>query len=258
MRTLIAIHKMFWFGILCLFTFPALAFWRLFFKNTRFFHTIAKTFHFLTCKIFGIQVVIKGDINKDKTIYVGNHLSYIDIPLLGSFLNATFISKQDVRKWPVLGPLAILADTVFISRQRDAVQKCIDDIYKRIAQDRSLILFPEGTSTDGTSVLPFKSSLFELFLNEKIKNNLTVQPFTITPLETNRVPVIDQNNLDEYAWYGDMDLEPHMWQLAKSKGIKVLVTFHQPHNAADYNDRKTFSLDCFNAVKKGQIDNSPR
>ncbi|MEM7618621.1 MAG: 1-acyl-sn-glycerol-3-phosphate acyltransferase, partial [Pseudomonadota bacterium] len=114
MRTLIAIHKMFWFAILCLFTFPMLGIWRVCFNKTDFFHLIPKTFHILTGKIFQIKIEVIGSPSQEHAIYLGNHLSYIDIPVIGSILDATFIAKQDVKGWPIFGWLAFLAETIFI------------------------------------------------------------------------------------------------------------------------------------------------
>ncbi len=257
MRTLIAIVKIFWFAILCLLTFPTLAIWNVFFSHSRFHHVISKTFHKLTCEIFGVKKIIIGNISQNQTVYVGNHLSYIDIPLLGSFLNATFISKIEVKSWPVLGQLALLADTIFIRRDRESASQCIEDIQKRILKNRSLILFPEGTSSNGASIIPFKSSLFELFLSEKIKDSLIVQPFTIIPQTIHGKGVSSINDHDGYAWYGDMSLAPHLWMLAKSKGVEIKIIFHEPHKASTFNNRKAFSNTCYADSFKGLKDNSP-
>ncbi len=255
MRPLIAAHKIFWFILLCFITIPLIAIWCFIFNHTKVFHAVARLYYTLTRKIFFVSYEIKGNISRDHTVYVGNHLSYIDIPLLGSFLNATFVAKEEVKKWPILGVLSTLAKTVFISRTPEKAQSAVAQMHDMINQNRSLILFPEGTSTQGDSVLPFKSSLFEIFLSEKVKEPLFIQPFTIIPIETDGKAVRTHKNLDRYAWYGDMNLEPHLWQLAKSKGMKVRILFHPPYQASHFDNRKKLTVACFDDVSNGLHEN---
>lgn len=257
MRTLIACYKMFCFALLCAFTFPILAIWRACFSKTDLFHAIPKTFHTLTCKIFQIKIETVGKPTEEHAIYLGNHLSYIDIPVIGSVLDATFISKDDVKSWPVFGWLALLAETVFISRSRDAAQKCINDISEMIERDRSLILFPEGTSSRGSNVIPFKSSLFELFLNESIKDKLLIQPFTLSIQRIDEKEISKPEDMDRYAWYGDMELTPHLWQIANLKGALIRINFHPPYPANKFDNRKIFAKTCYEDVKAGLEENSP-
>lgn len=249
MRLLIASLKMFLLGLACLITFPMQFIWLIFLSRTPLFYIPGQFFHSAVCLIFNIKVRVAGEIAKGHVIYTGNHVSYIDIPVLGSFLKATFISKAEVKKWPVLGWLATIAETIFIKRTRNAAQECIDAIGKMLKRNRSLILFPEGTSHNGKDVLPFKSSLFELFLNEKIKKELLIQPFTIAIEQINRCAPNDQKDRDLYAWYGDMDFGPHIWKMAQNKGADIKIIFHPPLAAKDFDNRKTFAKTCENAVK---------
>lgn len=255
MKTLFACIKIFFFALLCLITIPLQFMGMVFLSKTPLFYIIPKLFHGTICFIFGIRVKTDGEISQKHTIFVGNHLSYIDIPVLGSFLNATFISKEEVKSWPVLGLLGILAKTVFISRDRNAVEKCIKDIQDTLARGRSLILFPEGTSTKGETVIPFKSSVFEIFLNQNLKDKIRVQPFTISIERVNGRPVERLEDHDLYAWYDDMTLETHLWALAKTKGIDLIITFHPPLEANKYNHRKNFAHDCHQAVLSGLENN---
>jgi len=191
-------------------------------------------------------------------LFAGNHLSYIDISTIGSVLSATFISKDDVKNWPLFGVLASISKTIFISRDRNAAVKCIADIKSSLDQGRSLILFPEGTSTNGVEVLPFKSSLFELFLNADLKEKLIIQPFTISIQRVDGRDVKTIQDHDYYAWHGDMTMIPHLWDLAQSKGVDILISLHKPLKASDYDNRKTFAFDCHNAVAKGLEENRPK
>lgn len=96
------------------------------------------------------------------TLYVANHISWMDIPLLGSVLDTDFIAKSDVRSWPIIGPLSRRSGTLFVTREeRHRVHHQADLIAERLRAGRSLLLFAEGTTSDGLAVLPFRSSLFE-------------------------------------------------------------------------------------------------
>lgn len=200
---------------------------------------------------------MQGEQKSGHVIYVGNHLSYVDIAVIGANLNATFISKADVKSWPILGLLATLGKTVFIERSRNAATKCIKDIKKTLEGGRNLILFPEGTSTNGTDVLPFKSTLFDLFLDTELKEKLSVQPFTLTLKKIDGHDVLSPKDQDIYAWYGDMEFFPHLWQLAKGKGADILLSFHPAHHAADFNDRKEFARICHQDVVNGLKNTLP-
>ncbi len=252
MRPLIAIVKLLALALVCLFTLISQTLVLLIPGNERFFYLVPTIFCRSMCFIFRIKVQTQGDIATGHVMYVGNHLSYIDIPVLGSVLKASFISKASVKKWPVFGWIATLGKTIYIQRTRSAASKAIKDIAHSLSKGRSLILFPEGTSTQGISVLPFKSTVFELFLSDELKNKLVVQPFTLTLKGINaHKPPRDIKAHDIYAWHGDMGLEPHMWALALSKGVDILITFHPPVKAANQNDRKVFAGKCHDLTANG-------
>ena len=258
-KTLFACIKILVFVLLCLITIPLQLLTLVFLSKTRFFYLTSRFFYGTACRLFGIRMRTRGDITrKQNTIFVGNHLSYIDIAVLGSVLNATFISKAEVKNWPVLGILATCAKTVFISRNRQSVEKGIEDIAQTLDSGLSLILFPEGTSTKGETVLPFKSSFFQIFLNQKLKNKIAVQPFT---LSIQRVDGRDVETLDDhdlYAWYGEMTLGQHIWTLARTKATEILVTFHPARPANQYDHRKRFAEDCHRAVLGGLVNDRPK
>lgn len=252
MRFIIASIKISSFLLLCFLTIALQAIGFILLSRTRFFYVIPTCFNRLTCFIFRIKVTLSGPLETEKhVVYVGNHLSYIDIPIIGATLSATFISKSEVKSWPIFGTLAVLSKTIFIERSKSAAIKCIADIKNSLTNGRSLILFPEGTSTVGTEVLPFKSSIFEIFLNKELKENLIVQPFTVTLTHVHNRPLKTLKDHDLYSWYADMTLAPHLWDLAKSKGVGILLTFHKPRLARDYDNRKSFAKDCENDVASG-------
>lgn len=228
------------------------------FKNTCFVNFFPNIYGKLVCLTLCIKVKVEGaPEKKGNIIFVGNHLSYADIGAIGGNLMASFISKAEVKDWPIFGFLATVARTVFIERDRNAALKCIADINQTLTSGQNLILFPEGTSSDGTKVLPFKSTLFELFLSDELKPKLTVQPFTVTITHTNGKPVEKPEDNNVYAWHGDDEFFPHLKKLAKSKGAKITLTFHPPRKAADYDDRKKFAHDCYQDVATGLKNTLP-
>jgi 1-acyl-sn-glycerol-3-phosphate acyltransferase len=204
-------------------------------------------------KIFGITIRVHGTPYEAKqTLYIANHISYIDIPVMGSLVRGAFVARADLAGWPLFGFLATLQQTAFISRDKNNARQEKENLERLIAEGKNMILFAEGTSTDGTNVLPFKSSLFALVYDENGKAlDLMVQPVTISvasvdgrPVERGPGPI-----RDSFTWHGDMTLGPHIMARAAGTGAVVDVTFHPPYNPADFNgDRKALAAACYNDV----------
>lgn len=209
---------------------------------------IPKFYHGLSCKIFGIKVIVEGNIKTaPHTVYMSNHLSYLDITVISSVLPACFMAKKDVAGWPLFGTLARLQNTLFVSRNpRDASTSKIE-FEERLKSPLPLIIFPEGTSSNGSSILPFKSSLFESFLMKKT----AIQPFTISLLEIDGKRPLSGEIRDLYAYHGDISLPPHFWNFSKLKGCVIKLNFKEPILTISYNDRKSLSIDVRNRVVEG-------
>lgn len=208
MRSVIAVLKLCVFLIYCAIVIPVQALTLLFFQEKGQIppHIFLKC----VCPLFGIRYKIKGTpCLKGRTLFVGNHLSYLDIPLIGAALPISFIAKKEVAGWPLFGLLAKLQRTAFVERSRQGTIEGQDTVEHRLELLKHLVLFPEGTSSTGEAVLPFKSSYFAPVLNKDI----TVQTFTISLLRTDRAAPL---NRDLYAWYGDMDLAPIFGNLPKA------------------------------------------
>ncbi len=207
-----------------------------------------RAYHEFCRKLLGIKVIVEGDIARGKNIvYVGNHISYLDIQVLGSLLYGSFIAKKEVESWPIFGIVGKMGRTLYISRNPADAASATKMIADRLEEGLPLIVFPEGTSSNGTKILPFKSSFFEIFLNKDIK----IQPFTISVLEVNGESVNSPSVREEYAWYGDMTFTPHLWNFAKSKGAVIKVKFQEPVLSALFSDRKSLSAACHDGVVKG-------
>jgi len=182
-------------------------------------------------------------------IYVCNHSSWADIPAVGGIIKACFVSKDDVAGWPIVGTVARLGRTVFVSRSRQAIGRERTIMHERLTAGDDLILFPEGTSSDGSRVLPFHSSFFAAAYASD-KQRPLIQPVSVVYDRLASLPV-GRASRAVFAWYGDMSLAPHVWRLAQWRGKRVTLLFHVPLDPADYPDRKALSQAAWAAVADG-------
>jgi 1-acyl-sn-glycerol-3-phosphate acyltransferase len=252
MRNLVAALKMLGFVLICL-PVPIQSLLLLVHKGRASF-IIPHLWHIAVCAIFGIRPHVIGKPIKDRQVlYVGNHFSYLDISLIATQLCfASFVAKQEVASMFLYGYLSTLHQTVFIGRSRSSVAQGVNVFEGALANGRSLILFPEGTTTDSTHVLPFKSSLFALLLEERFKD-LLIQPFTLEMTAIDGHAPRDKQDRLLYAWPPEetLELTAHLWRFAKTRGVDITITFHEPVSVAEYTDRKALAKTCHDAVSKG-------
>lgn len=208
-------------------------------------YILPRFWHRGTCIILRINVAMEGSpSSSEQTLFLSNHISYFDINVIGSVLKASFIAKEDVANWPVFGFLSKLQHTAFISRSRQTAKVGANALTHMIEDGKNLILFPEGTSTDGQKILPFRSSLLSIAYSDHAPQDLMVQPLTLQIVSTNGKLIEDGGDRDIYAWHGDMTMAPHLWNFAKSSGATIKLVFHAPLTASDFNDRKTLAHKC--------------
>jgi 1-acyl-sn-glycerol-3-phosphate acyltransferase len=213
---------------------------------------IPQLFHSILLKIIGFKLRVNGEMTKlSPTLFVANHTSYLDIPVLGSLIPAAFVAKAEVRHWPLIGFLASMHHTLFIERRTAAADNHRNYLRERLAMGQNLIVFPEGTSTDGMHVLPFKSSLFSS-VEQPLANgmDLAVQPVSIICTELDGLP-LTRSLRPMYSWFGDMTLTGHLWNVFKLGHFTVTVTFHPAVMANDFADRKALALYCQQQVARG-------
>jgi len=209
--------------------------------------TVPRLHHRLSARIIGLRVRCEGaPPSADAHLFVSNHVSYFDIIALGSVLPACFVAKSDVSGWPLFGALAKLSRTVFVERKAAGARNQIDHVGDRLDRDDRLIIFPEGTSTDGRRVLPFKSTLFAAAEGRDV----TIQPISIGYTRLNGVP-IGRALRPLLAWYGDMDLAPPLWAALSIGSAEVVIRFHRPVAAKDFADRKALARHCQAQVADG-------
>lgn len=203
------------------------------------------------CRIFGIKVVVSGaPISSAQTVFCSNHISYLDIPVIGSVLKASFVAKGEVESWPVFGFLSKLQQTIFISRKRSDAHRAGEQIEANLKQGKNIIIFPEGTSSDGSNVLAMKAALFAPLAGLE---NTVIQPFTIRISAVDKHGVADNGRAqalrDLYAWYGDMELAPHLWAFAQHRGAVIELVFHAPIAADGGADRKALAALCEEKIR---------
>lgn len=202
--------------------------------------------------ILGLNVSFSGELNRDKpTLYISNHISYLDIFALGG-IRAYFIAKSEVANWPVLGPLARFQNTLFIERAPGKARQQLSIMQDHLGSGSSLILFPEGTSTNGVHVEPFKSSLFEA---ANLPNSAPVPIQAITVAYTRQAGrKMNQAMRDHYAWYAKMPFGSHFRALFVLQKVEVNVHFHPVCYLHEFESRKQCSMHCEQLVSSKLLE----
>ncbi|MFN6955780.1 MAG: lysophospholipid acyltransferase family protein [Acetobacteraceae bacterium] len=205
-----------------------------------------RQYHAVLCRLIGLKVQVVGTPSRGPSVlFVSNHSSWLDILVLGSVLEAAFVSKAEVGQWPVVGLVARLGRTVFVSRKRSGTGKEAEEIQERLAAGDSIILFPEGTSNDGTRVLPFRSSFLAVASAAR-----EVQPVSLVYDRLGGLPACRRDR-PLFAWYGDMDIATHFWRIARRSGARATVLLHQPADPAAFPDRKALTAAASEVVAEG-------
>jgi len=183
-------------------------------------------------------------------LFVANHVSYADITVLGSVIAGSFIAKAEVADWPFFGWLAKLQRSVFVDRRVRSTITQRDAISKRLAVGDALILFPEGTSSDGNRVLPFKTALFAAAEHARGLSPVVVQPVSVAYTRLDGMP-IGRLYRPLFAWYGAVDLAPHIWSMIGLGTVEVVVEFHPPTFLSDCGSRKALASYCYARIAGG-------
>lgn len=213
-------------------------------------------YHRRVCRLIGVRLHIDGDIAPNRPVlFIANHTSWLDIPVLSAVAPVSFVAKKEVGSWPGVSALARLQRTVFVDRERRAaVGTTASEIIERLAAGDSIVLFAEGTSSDGNRVLPFRTALFAAAKPSAAADagasggvdasgklhDAVVQTISIAYTRLHGVPL---NRADRplIGWYGDMDLPPHAWQLLKAGPIDARIVIGAPVPLDDFADRKALA-----------------
>ncbi len=209
------------------------------------------------CAVMGIRVETFGrPCREPGVLLAANHTSYLDMPVLAAVIPLAFIAKSEVAGWPLFGTLSHLARTVFVERERRSkagLQR--DRIRERLEAGGTIVLFAEGTSSDGNRVLPFTSALLAsaagmVPAEHGNKRRVLVQPVSVAYTRLHGIPM--GRELRPFsAWYGDMELVPHLWEVFTLGPIDVMVHYHPPLTVDQFASRKELTAECERLVTEG-------
>jgi 1-acyl-sn-glycerol-3-phosphate acyltransferase len=204
-------------------------------------------YHRQVCRLVGVRLRIDGAVATDKPVLlVSNHTSWLDIPVLSAVAPVSFVAKKEVSRWPFVSSLARLQRTVFVDREkRSASGETASEILSRLAKGDAIVLFAEGTSSDGNRVLPFKSTLFAAAkppstLGQPAVPEAQVQTVSIVYTRVHGVP-LGRADRSSVGWYGDMEMTAHAWQLLKAGPIDVHINIGPPQPLDAFADRKALA-----------------
>jgi len=210
---------------------------------------IPKAYHRIMRGLLGLKIAVKGSPSSCRPLcVVANHTSWLDIIVISSFLPVVFVAKQEVASWPFFGWLAQLQRSIFVNRhRRHQVYQTIDRIADALLAGEVIGIFPEGTSTDGMDVVPFRSALIgavhEALRREERLSAIFVQPVSVTYVGPNRRSAV-------WALEDEIPFFPHLLQVAGLRQIDVALTWGEPMPADMSSDRKELAKGLEQTVRR--------
>jgi len=213
---------------------------------------LPRQWHRLALWALGVRVTAHGAPSPERPLLiVANHASWLDILALGSIADVTYVAKAEVRDWPVFGLLARLQRSIFIEREQPRkTQVQANDMAERLNEGDIVVLFPEGTTSDGNGLLPIKSSLFAAATAAAAHSpsgTVHVQPVAIAYTRVHGMPM-GHYNRPLAAWPGDVELMPHLLGVLKEGALDVEISFGTPVDVTTTTNRKILSAEA-----EGQI-----
>ena len=204
--------------------------------------------------ILRIKLRVVGEPVRGRAVlFVSNHVSWVDIVVIGSIAPVAFVAKSEVRKWPLVGVTAKMQRTVFVERaRRHQAAGAIAEIVARLKSGTSVVLFAEGTSSDGNRVLPFRSALIGAIKHAAQAGgsaaDILIQPMSICYTGQHGIPMGRQNR-PLVAWYGDLDFMPHIKEFIARGAVDAVVSYGEPVAASGAGDRKAMTKTLEGAVR---------
>lgn len=202
----------------------------------------------LAARCLGFRVSLKGQLPREPVLLISNHVSWSDIPILGGVVPLRFLSKSEVRAWPLIGWLAEQAGTLFIKRGGGQAHAARDQIAETLAGGQSVLVFPEGTTTIGITVLPFHGRL----LPAAIEAGVAIQPISIGYRR--------DDHPDHLApFVGDDRFESHIIRMLKEPAVNVEIILHEPVAVQTDTDIQALTQTLHRTVEAGlkSIHQSP-
>jgi lyso-ornithine lipid O-acyltransferase len=199
-------------------------------------------YHGIVCRLLGVRIRVIGVPTHQPSLVIANHASWIDISVISAVAPAVFVAKREIADWPFFGLLAKLQRSVFVDRQRrQRTKKVNSEIAERLVGGDPVILFAEGTSSDGNRVMQFRSALIgaagDALIQAKNTSRILVQPLSIAYVGLHGIPMGRQHR-HRAAWYGSTDLLPHLKRVMREGAIYVVLTWGEPVAFAAESNRK--------------------
>jgi 1-acyl-sn-glycerol-3-phosphate acyltransferase len=223
--------------------------------DLRLQRTIPHLYHRVLCALIGVRIRQTGRRSTATPMLIlSNHVSWLDICVITALAPVVFVAKSEVAGWPVFGWLARLQRTIFIDRQaRHRTGAATREIAGRLLGGDAVVLFAEGTSSDGVRVLPFRSSLVgavhQALGDSTHHSHVTVQPMSLAYVGFGGLP-IGRGLRERVAWYGDADLLPHLFQLLSCGAVDVTVSWGEAVAYDITADRKAIARDSEKSVRR--------
>ena len=216
-----------------------------------FRRTLPTLFHRIVLALIGVRVSVEGAPAAGRPLLLlSNHSSWLDILVVGTLAPLFFVAKAEVSGWPVIGLMARLQRTVFVDRERRHATGTVNqEIAARLRDGDPVVLFAEGTSSDGNRVLPFRSALVgavrEAFATS---GTVIVQPVSVAYVGLQGIPM-GRAHRPVAAWCGDLDLAPHLFEVLRQGAIDVKVVFGAARELDGDHDRKLVTRACEDEVR---------
>jgi 1-acyl-sn-glycerol-3-phosphate acyltransferase len=237
------------------FTFPLMPLQLLFlWTGSRYARTFPNWYHRQVCRLVGIRLHVDGNVAREQgVLLISNHVSWLDITVLSAVAPVSFVAKQEVASWPFVKWLAKLQRSVFVDRtRRSEVTDKANEILSRLEAGDHVVLFAEGTSSDGNSVVPFKTPLFAAVKptrGDPLGADLCAQTLALTYTKLHGLPLCRRGR-PVVAWYGDMDLASHAWRLLGLGPLDAHIRIGPPVPLDDFADRKALARYAEDKVRK--------
>ena len=217
--------------------------------------SIPHLYHRILCALIGVRIREIGRRSAaTPALILSNHVSWLDICVIAALAPVVFIAKSEVAGWPVLGWLARLQRTIFIDRRaRHQTGAATREIAARLLGGDAVVLFAEGTSSDGIRVLPFRSSLVgavhHALGNTAHHTHVTVQPMSLAYVGFGGVPM-GRGLRERVAWYGDVELVPHLLRVVASGAVDVVMSWGEATAYDMSADRKAIARGAERSVRR--------
>ncbi len=210
-------------------------------------------FHRLVLRLIGIRLHQKGRLSGERPLLiVANHVSWLDIVVVGAIAPLSFVAKAEMASWPLFGLLAKLHRTIFVKRERRReTSKQANDIANRMTAHEIIVLFPEGTTTDGNRLAPFKTPLFEaakIALIASPVETAKVQPVAIEYSRLNGLP-IGRSERPHVAWPGEIGLGESLIPLVREGALDVTLYIGEPILMEETSNRKIIAAQAASSIR---------